>query len=97
MESDPPRWRFWDSGSVPFVQDTLSGESLRAHGQGAAFTDGPFRFLDDGDKPVLVGLDGDDEHCALHVVDEAMGTVVTTDKDGESEEEMCVISRLKRA
>ena len=46
MESDdPPRWRFWDFGSVQFVQDTLSGESLHAHGQGAAFTDGPFRFV----------------------------------------------------
>ena len=88
MESDPPRWRFWDFGRVQFVQDTLSGESLRAHGQGAAFTDGPFRFVKCGDKPVLVGVDGDDEHCALHVVDEAMVNAVTIEKDGAVEEEV---------
>ena len=93
MESDPPRWRFWDFGSVQFVQDTLSGESLRAHGQGAVFIDGPFKFVLYGDKPVLVGVVGEDEHFALHVVDEAMVSVVTAEKDGESEEDIYKVSQ----
>ena len=93
MESDPPRWRFWDFGSVQFVQDTLSGESLRAYGPGAAFTDGPFKFVTFGDKPVLLGLDGDDEHCALHVLDEAMVNVFTIEGHGEVEEEVYKVSQ----
>ena len=93
MGSDPPRWRFWDFGSVQFVQDTLSGESLRAHGPGAVFTDGPFKVVTCGDKPVLLGLDGDDEHCALHVLDEAMVNVVTIEGHGEVEEEVYKVSQ----
>ena len=93
MESDPPRWRFWDFGSTQFVQDTLSGESLCAHGQGAVFTDGPFKFVSYDNKPMLVGLEGGDEHCALHAVDEAMVNVVTIEKDGEFEDHIYKVSQ----
>ena len=93
MESDPPRWRLWDFGSVQFVQDTVSGESLRAHGDGAAFTDGPFRLSWCGDKPVLVGLEGDEDHCALHRVDEAMVNVITIEEHGEFKEEIYKVSQ----
>ena len=92
MESDPPRWRLWDFGSVQFVQDTVSGESLRAHGDGAAFTDGPFRLSWCGDQPVLVGLEGDEDHCALHRVDEAMGNVITIEEHGEFKEQIYKVS-----
>ena len=77
---------------MQFVQDKLSGESLRAHGPGAAFTDGPFRFVLEGGRPVIVGLDGDDEHCALHVVDEKMVNVVTIEEDSETQQEVCKVS-----
>lgn len=92
MESDHPRWRFWDFGSVQFVQDSLSGQSLRAHGPGAAFTYGPFRFVSYGDKPVLVGIDGGDEHRALHSVDEAMANVVAIEEDSQSQGEVHKVS-----
>ena len=92
MASAPPRWRFWDFGSVQFVQDKLSGESLRAHGPGAAFTDVPFIFVLEGGRPAIVGLDGDDEHCALHVVDEKMVNVVTIEEDSETQQEVCKVS-----
>ena len=63
MAAEPPRWRFWDFGTLQFVQDGLTGDSLRVHGPGAAFEDGPFRFVDD-DKPVVVGLTGTDDFKA---------------------------------
>ena len=78
MAASPERWRFWDFGSQQILQDTLGGELVRVHGAGAVFADGPFKFaVDDDLRPVVVGLEGDDESCALHFVDEAMATIVT--------------------
>ena len=42
--------------------------------------------------PVIVGLNGDDEHCALHVVDEKMVNVVTIEEDSETQQEVCKVS-----
>ena len=41
---------------------------------------------------MIVGLDGDDEHCALHVVDEKMVNVVTIEEDSETQQEVCKVS-----
>ena len=78
MDVSSERWWFWDSGHRQFVQDTLTGEVVMVHGDGAKFTDGPFKLLvDDNDRPVVVGLLGDDDDCALHFVDEEMANGVT--------------------
>ena len=78
MDASSERWRFWDFGHRQYVQDTLTGEMVLVHGDGAKFTDGPFKLhVDDNDRPVVVGLLGDDDDCALHFVDEDMANGVT--------------------
>ena len=91
MADTRARWQFWDFGSRQFVRDALSGELVRVHGPGAAFDDGPFRLVVDEDRPVVVGLEGDDEHCALHFVDEIMENVVTVVQDSATKEEHCFV------
>ena len=87
MAAPPERWRFWDFGSLQFVQDTLSGELVVVHGNGAVFGDGPFKFaVDDDGRPVVVGLEGDDDHCALHLVDEKMANDITFQWDVQTKE-----------
>ena len=81
---------------------------MRVHGPGAAFQDGPFRFVDD-DRPVVVGLTGTDDDCALHVVDESMASAVSlvmdpttkkmvfrvTRRGGDKPERVELLSRLQ--
>ena len=65
-------WRFWDYGTVQFAENCVTGEFLEVHGPNALFGDGPFKMVHDaagGGRRVLVGLDGTDLECALHVVD----------------------------
>ena len=65
-------WRFWDYGSIQFVENRVTGEFLKVHGPAALFGDGPFKMVRDaagGGRRILVGLDGTDLECALHIVD----------------------------
>ena len=87
MDVSSERWRFGDFGSVQFVQDTLSGKLVVVHGKGAAFGDGPFKIaVDDDVGPVVVGLEGDDDHRALHLVDEVMANDITFERDVQTKE-----------
>ena len=66
-------WRFWDYGSIQFVENRVTGEFLQVYGPDALFGDGPFKMVchaDAGGRPLLVGLDGTDLERALHFADE---------------------------
>ena len=66
-------WRFWDYGSIQFVENRVTGEFLKVHGPDALFGDGPFKMVRDaaeGGRPILLGLDGTDLERALHLADE---------------------------
>ena len=65
-------WRFWDYGSIQFVENRVTGEFLQVYGPDALFGDGPFKMVchaDTGGRPILVGLDGTDLERALHLAD----------------------------
>ena len=65
------RWRLWDFGTRQYVQDALLGQCWLVHGSTAAlFADGPFRLVVEEGRPLLIGLDGSEEDCALHFVDD---------------------------
>ena len=63
-------WRFWEYGSIQFVENRVTGEFLKVYGPDALFGDGPFKMINREGRPTLVGLDGNDLQRALHVVDE---------------------------
>ena len=63
-------WRFWEYGSIQFVENRVTGEFLKVYGPDALFGDGPFQMINREGRPTLVGLDGNDLQRALHVVDE---------------------------
>ena len=63
-------WRFWEYGSIQFVENRVTGEFLEVYGPDALFGDGPFKMINREGRPTLVGLDGNDLQRALHVVDE---------------------------
>ena len=94
MDASSGRWRFWDFGCLQFVQNTLTGELVIVHGKNAVFGDGPFKFalFDDG-RPVVVGLEGGDDDCALHLVDEVMAKLVTLEPDVKGQWHHMVKSR----
>ena len=73
-------------GSLQFVQDAFGGESLRDHGQSAAFTSWLFKCVWE--------TDCDEEHCALHAIDAKMVNVVTVEEDNETQQEVCKVSRF---
>ena len=66
-------WRFWDYGSIQFVENRVTGEFLKVYGPDALFGDGPFKMVRHaaaGGRPILLGLDGTDLERALHLADE---------------------------
>lgn len=66
-------WSLWDFGCTQLAGHFLTGEFLKVHGPDSLFADGPFDLVcDEGssNRALLVGLDGSDEDCALHIVDE---------------------------
>ena len=61
-------WRFWDYGTIQFVQNRFTREFLEVHGPNALFGDGPFKMVCDaaeGGRPILLGLDDPDLERAL--------------------------------
>ena len=53
-------WRFWEYGSIQFVENRVTGEFLKVYGPDALFGDGPFQMINREGRPTLVGLDGND-------------------------------------
>ena len=66
-------WRFWEYGSIQFVENRVTGEFLKVHGPDALFGDGPFQMINCEGRPTLVGLDGNarwiDEHASMRLID----------------------------
>ena len=38
-------WRFWDYGSIQFVENQVTGEFLKVHGPDALFGDGFYQMV----------------------------------------------------
>jgi hypothetical protein len=82
------RWRFLDYGTLQVLQDTLTGEALRVHGDGAVFADGPFALTFDAaypGRPVLLGIDGDDGNRSLHFADDEFSLTVAENHAARSQ------------
>ena len=65
-----PLYRRVDFSSEPYLQHLLTGEIVPVYGPGSTFDGGPFRLeveTEEGREcPILTGLAGDEETCALH-------------------------------
>ena len=76
-DDETERWILFDFGGVQFVEDVLAGEFLRVHGPGALFDDGPFRLVNDGGRPLLLGLSGNDLTRSIHLADEHIKYIIS--------------------
>ena len=67
------QWSFWDFGSKQICHNSITGEHKVVFGEGAVFSDGPFRKIvahpDSEDVAVLLG-NGPVDTCAMHTMDE---------------------------
>ena len=73
MAGAASQWRLWDFGSSQVARNATTGQTLKVFGEGSCFANGPFSLVHDvafPGKPILVGLEGDDETRAMHFLDE---------------------------
>ena len=69
------RWQLCDFGFTQFFFDCVTGLCQRVFGSGSAlFDDGPFSLGFVEDKPVLFGLEGDENTPAFHVMESSATT-----------------------
>ena len=81
MAADPG-WVLFDFGCLQCLRHTLLGLRLPVHGgRNSLFSDGPFKLITHGDRFALVGLQGGDEDCPIHWVDEICNSVAEEMED----------------
>lgn len=93
MAEPSSRWHFHDFGARQWVQDAATGECLLAHAtEDAVFDGGPFRFTVEDGRPVLIGLEGSENDCALHFADDHFSRTVFRKKNPTSGEDECMVA-----
>ena len=71
MPPEKTCWRLWAFGTIQGAHNSVSGEWLLVYGSPeAVLTGGPFRLTMCDGRPLLIGLEGDDDSRALGWVDE---------------------------